>query len=118
MIDITMSIKLKRIVHRVFYTFTPKLFKNLLHIYNVFFSSTSEELTWGEWIIVLGLAFAFYYAIFYDVFIFIEDESNETSYGKYQIVYVYHKLNINYYFYNIVFIHDVFDIFRHLSLNF
>lgn len=115
MIGITMSIKLKRIIHRVFYTFTPKIFKNLFHIFNVFFSSTSEEWTWGEWLCVLGLAVTFL-DLCYSVF--IEDDSNETSYGKYQIFYVYHKLNINYYFSNIVFIHGVFDIFRHLSLNF
>lgn len=110
-----MSIKLKRIIHRVFYTFTPNIFMNLLHIFYVFFSSTSEELTWGEWILMLGLP-VYFLNLCYSIF--IEDESNETSYGKYQIFYVYHKLNINYDFYNIVFIHGVFDIFRHLSLNF
>lgn len=80
MIDITMSFKLKRIIHRVFYTFIPKIFKNLLYIFNVSFSSTSKESAWKEWLIILAFVVPSLYQCYG---VFIDDESNETSYGKY-----------------------------------
>lgn len=111
---IVITIKVSFIMY--FMKFTPTILKNLFHIFNVSFSSTYEIPVWVGWILMLGLA-----VLFLDLFYSVFFESNETSSGKYQLFYVYHSHNINYYFPNIIYIYiytGFFDIFRHLSLNF